>query len=455
MAERWLFAWGLGSVAFGGASLLVPLYVVQLGGTTVDLGLLFATSALIGAPGAIVFGRLADRTDHRRPLVLITLSVIGGALAVVPLLSDVAAIIVANAGLWLVVAAVSPVLTMLVVDDAPSRDWGERIGQLNKYQGVGWAGGLVFGAVWPLVARPFLGFNEATRALFWLLAGCAGLAALIAARTLPRPAPAAHVTDDRAVRRIARLMAVSGRGVKGATFVFLPNRLYWTTRGIRPRQLMRRLDSAIATYLLAAAMFFMGFAVFWAPLPLFFTEVGFDSGQIFGLYLASSVASAVLYEGAGRLPVRFDVRVVQSGTLVGRGLLFPAVALVGGIGAATVGLVTAGALLAFIGLTWAVIAVVGTAIVTRLAPPRLRGESLGLHTAIASVAGGIGGLLGGVAATSGYFVAFTLAGALVVAGAILVASLRVLSEDDPSPTGTGSVTTEATTAAPADADQRS
>lgn len=28
---RWLVAWGLGSIALGGASLLIPLYIVALG----------------------------------------------------------------------------------------------------------------------------------------------------------------------------------------------------------------------------------------------------------------------------------------------------------------------------------------------------------------------------------------------------------------------------------------
>jgi len=81
----------------------------------------------------------------------------------------------------------------------------------------------VLGAIWPLVGRPLLGPDEATRALFWLLAICAGAAGLIAARTLPQPTPGTHVTSERVARRIARMVAASGRGVKGATFVFAPN----------------------------------------------------------------------------------------------------------------------------------------------------------------------------------------------------------------------------------------
>jgi MFS family permease len=430
MRERWLYAWGLGSVAFGGASLLVPLYVVQLGGSAVDLGVLAATAAVIGAPGAIVFGRVANRVDSRRTLVLVTLAGVAAALAAVPLLSSITAVIVANAVLWLVVASVAPVLTMLVVDDAPESAWSERIGLLNKYQGYGWAGGLVLGTVWPLVGTRLVAPDDVTRALFWLLAACAAASTLGAARSLPRPAPEDHVTGERRIRRVARLLSSSRRGVKTTTFAFSPNRLYWTTRGIHPRSLAGKLSPALATYLAAAALFFTGFAAFWAPLPLFFTDVGFGSGEVFALYLVSSLASAVLYEGAGRFASTYDVRLLQSGALAARGVLFPAVAVVTGLGALAVSLVVAGVGLVAIGLTWAVIAVVGTAIVTRLAPPGVRGEVLGVHTALGAVAGGVGGVLGGWAATFGYLVAFGVAGGLVLAGAALVLSLRTLSGGD-------------------------
>ena len=433
MTERWLYSWALGAVAFGGASLLVPLYVVQLGGTAVDLGILAATAALVAAPGAITFGRLGNRVDQRRPLVLGTLATVAGVLAAIPLLGDVTAVIVANALLWLMVSSIPPVLTMLVVDDAPESAWTARIGRLNKYQGYGWAGGLVLGTVWPFVGTRLVAPATVTPALFWVLAGCAGVGVLGAAGSLPRPDPTRHVTSERRVRKIARVLSNSRRGVKGATFAFSPNRLYWTTRSIDPRQLLARLDRALAVYLTAALLFFTGSAAFWAPLPLFFTGIAFDSGQIFALYLVSSVASAVLYEGAGRLASRVDVRLLQSGALTLRGLLFPAVALVAGLGAVTVELGAAGVGLAAIGATWAIIAVVGTAIVTRLAPPSVRGEVLGVHTALGAVAGGVGGILGGWAATFGYTVAFVVAGGLVLVGAGLVFALRFLGETPSRP----------------------
>lgn len=430
--DRWLYAWGLGSVSFGGASLLVPLYVVQLGAEPVHLGILAATAALIGAPGAVVFGRLANHVGHRRPLVLGTLGTVVLALAAIPLLRTVTAVIVANAALWLVVAAVAPVLTMLLVADAPESAWNERIGRLNTFQGYGWAGGLVLGTAWPVLGARLVGAAAATRVLFWLLAGCAALGALAAARSLPRPDPDASPPTKGQTRRIARLLSRSRQGVKGSTFVFAPNRLYWTTRAIDPRRFRERLTPPLVTYLVAVGLMFAGSAAFWAPLPLLLSDVGISTGGIFGLYLVSSLAAAVLYGPAGRMASRYDVRILQSAAIVTRGFIFPLVALVAFGGSLALSFGAAAVALAAVGLTWSVIAVLGTAIVVRLAPASIRGEALGVYTALAAVAGGIGGLLGGWLAGVDYLLAYAVAGGLVVLGGLLVLSLRVVSGDAPA-----------------------
>ncbi|MFB6109422.1 MAG: MFS transporter [Halodesulfurarchaeum sp.] len=424
--ERWILSWALGSVAFGGASLLVPLYIVQLGASPPQLGVLAATAALVGAPGAMLFGRLATRLEHRRPLVLLTLGTVSAVLAAFPFLRTVLAVIVANSVLWFVVASIAPVVTMLVVADRPESRWSREIGVLNTYQGYGWAGGLVLGTVWPAVGSRFLDAVTVSRWLFWILAAAAGLSALGAARTLPRPGSDGALTNRRRIRRVARLLARSHRGVREATFAFSPNRIYWSTRAVDPRRLVGRVGPVFGTYLLASGLFFAGFATFWAPLPLMLTDAGMGSGTIFGLYLVSSLGSAVLYAGAGRLAETYDPWSLLSGALGVRGLLFPLVALltvaVPGPDPILLALVLIG-----IGLTWAVILVVGTTIVSRLSAPSVRAEALGSYTALGALAGGVGSVLGGWIAAFGYGLACAVAGGLVLAGALLVASLGPLS----------------------------
>jgi len=134
--HRWLYGWGLGSVALGAASLLVPLFVVSLGGSPFDLGLLGAVAALVGTPGALVWGRLADRTKNRRGVVVASLLGVAVVLGATPFLPTIPPVIVANALLWLAFAAAGPVLTLLVVADVPAARWSEGIAALNRYQGT-------------------------------------------------------------------------------------------------------------------------------------------------------------------------------------------------------------------------------------------------------------------------------------------------------------------------------
>ncbi|UPV73709.1 MFS transporter [Halorussus limi] len=427
MRHRWLYAWGLGSVALGAASLLVPLYVVALGGDPVALGLLAASAALLGTPGALLWGRVADRTADRRPVVVGSLVGVAASLAAIPLVESVTAVLALNALLWFVSAAGGPVLTLLVVADAPESEWSRRIAALNKYQGYGWAGGLVLGTAWLGVLAPRFASPLAARQ--WLFAVCGALAAVsaaAAAKWVPSVSPAAADLGRGQRRRVARLLSRTQRNAKTATFAFTPNRLYWTTLGIRPRRLVGRFTPRLTAYFLAVALFSTGFATFWAPLPAYLSTAGHGGDATFGLYLATSLASALCYGVVGELSDRFDVRLFQSAALGVRALAFPAVAVVGSA-AGAVGLTANGGVFALLGVTWAVIAVTGTGLVTRLAPASLRGESLGVHAALVAASGGVGGLLGGWAAQFGYGVAFAVAGALVAAGAVVVAALRGLS----------------------------
>lgn len=426
--RRWLYAWGLGSIAAGGASLLVPLYVVALGGTPFDLGLLGAAAALIGAPGALLWGRLADRTTNPRGVVVASLVCVAALLAAVPALPSIPLLIAANAVLWLAFAAAGPVVTLAVVADVPESEWSTEIALLNKYQGYGWAGGLLLGVLWSATVGRLLSPVAAQRSLFLTVAAAAAISAVLFA--LWMPAPSARRLDRVDPHRVARALSTGRRNVRGATFAFTPNRLYWTTRDARPRRFAERFTPTLARYLLGVALFFTGFAAFFAPLPLYLADVGFSPDHVFGLYLVSALGSAAFYAAAGRLSGKYDLRLLHAGALALRGVVVPLIAVAGAaLAATTVGTAVAAALFAVIGVTWAVIAVSAGTIVTRLAPAELRGEALGVYAALSTLAGGVGSVVGGaLAGVAGFGASFGVAGGLILAGAALVVSLRGITE---------------------------
>ncbi|SMO82310.1 MFS transporter [Halorubrum cibi] len=419
MSKPWLYAWGLAAVAFGGASLVVPLYVVELGGSAATLGTLAAVAAAVGVPGALVFGRLADRTGRRRGLVLGALALLAATLALLPALESIPAVIAANGVVWFAFASATPVVTLLAVAGAPENEWSARIGELNEYQGVGWALGLLLGTVWTGAAAR-LGDASGIGGLVLALAALAGGGLFASVRWLPPDADSADVSPRRLRRALRRANRFS---VRAATFPFAVGRADF--RRLHPERLTERFTPTLALYFGALSLFFTGFSAFFAPLPAFLTDVGIGSDGVFALYLVSSVASAVLFERAGTLSGRHDPMSLQAAGLAVRGVAFPLVAVVGAVlGASLFGLVAAGVVFGVIGFTWAVIAVTAGTLVTRLAPTSIRGEALGVYAALSALAGAVGSVIGGRLAATSYELGFAVAGGLVLVGAAGVLWLR-------------------------------
>ncbi|GGL23543.1 hypothetical protein GCM10009037_03880 [Halarchaeum grantii] len=427
-SDRWLYAWAGANVAIGAISLLVPLFVVGLGGTAFDLGVLWFATSVAMVPGALGVGALVDRTGRHRPFALAGLGGIAVATAVLPFLDGVLAVVLVDSVLWLCVASVSPVFTTLVLADTSAREWSGRIARLSKYQGYGWAGGLVLGAVWTRAVGSLLDPLAVQRSLLVVCAGLLVAATLAAARWLPRVADAPDAEDFG--RRPRTL-----RTARGALSPLLPGRLVSLARTSDPRSLLDGVSRPLAVYLAAVSVFFAGFSVFSAPLPDFLAGVGFGDDAVYVLYVVSSLSSAAFYVGAGALADRYDIRRLQSGALGLRALAFPAVAVAAyALSAPSLTSLLGVALLnVAVGLSWAVIAVTANTLVARYAAPGRRGAALGLYTALSSGAGGIGGLLGGwLAARTGYLLTFEVAGALVLVGGLVVFGLRWLAPEQAS-----------------------
>lgn len=424
LRDRWLYGWGVGYAAVGGASLLVPLYALALGGGPTLVGLLAAAAAFAGVPGAVLWGWLAGRTRRKRPFLLVTLGATALVLAVAPFLARPWPLLAANAALWFAVSAAAPVSNLVMVDGVPEGEWESRIGLLNAYQGYGWVAGLALGTVWTVIAPPVLGQLLALRALFAVLAVTAAVGGVLVYRRYPDPVRLSDVYFRRVYRRLSREGWGSGRVLR--TVPYGPSRVYWGLATLRPER-VRGLATPLGRYLAAVTLFSVGFAVFWGPMPAYLTVEGFDEGTTFLLFLVGNLGSAVTYTRVARLADRTGPGPAQALALAGRVVLFPVVGVVGGL---AFGAVALAACFALIGVSWAVIAVTTTTLVTRLAAPTARGEAFGAQAALVGVGSGLGSVAGGALASAlSYPVAFALAAVIVLlgAGALVATGDRVAS----------------------------
>lgn len=421
MAKGWLYPWGIGSIAFGGASLVVPLYLVTLGGDAFDLGVLTAVAAFLGFPGGLIVGRLADRTGRRRSYVLACLGAAGSLLITLAFLRSIPFVIAANGPVWFSFAAAMPVLNLLAVTDVPPTEWSSHIARLNKFQGIGWAGGLLIGAVWTGVGLRMFDTEVVLRNLLIVLGISCLVGLLWGFRVFPGDPTPVTVPSPRRLRRAVR--QAKPFNVRLGTYPFVPIRV--DVRDLHPTRAITKFTPTLSMFFAAIFLAFAGFSAFFAPLPAFLVDTGFHSDAIFLLYLASAVASAAVFEAVGSLSRRHDVSILIAVALSSRSGSFVLVALVvGSLGATAVGHGLIAVLFVIVGLTWAVIAVTATTLVSHLTPRGIHGESLGMYAAVCALAGGIGSVFGGWVAIHSYLVAFACAGLLILGGTALVVYIR-------------------------------
>lgn len=422
-SDRWLYAWALGYAAIGAASLLVPVYALELGAEPFVVGALEGTAGLAGVPGALIWGRLADRTGQRRAFVLLTLLGAAATLAIFPTLDALGAVLVTNAVLWFMVAASTPVVTLFMIESAPEPEWETRIGLLNAYQRYGWVGGLVAGTLWLGAGSRAASPLAAQRSFFLVCAALSLVAVPLAFYWLPPEATVSPARLARSSRAIQRLAASSGRYVRLVPFA--PSRAMVGLRRLGTGLRMGRFPAPLRRYFGAVFLFSTGFAVFFGPVPAYLAALGHESAALFGFFILASLASAVVFVPVGRLARTRHPRTLLAGALSVRVVLFPAIGLVGLLARAGPRSAAIGLGFVLVGLTWAVVAVAGAGLVSRSAPRSLRGEALGVYAALAGIGGGLGGFVGGfLAGAMGYQVAFVAAGLLVVGSVGLLLSIR-------------------------------
>lgn len=110
-----------------------------------------------------------------------------------------------------------------------------------------------------------------------------------------------------------------------------PGRVYWALRSLRAGDVRRLTAAPLQRYLVAATLFSIRFAVFWAPMPAYLVAEQYATATVFGLFLAVNLGSAVCYGPVGRLADQYDTRLLQTGALLARGILFAGPAVLGAV----------------------------------------------------------------------------------------------------------------------------
>lgn len=420
-----LGAWRWSYVAFrfgdGATQALLPLAIVLHYGLPIwVLALTTACMNLVAVPASFLWGAVADRSTHRRRIVVLGFTVAAAAMALVATLPAVP-VYVGGAMLYSMFGvATSPAASTLALHGVERRDWARRTSLLGRSTGLAFMAGMA-----ATVALGFLAPDPPFRWLFLGGVATSGLAAVIAARTVPDATPSQTSQPPGYDPGVA---SAGQRLFERA--VFFPSRLLFrpTFRGV-----WAGLHDRHRLWPLGVTLTFTGSVCFFTSYPGILSDVLLlPAGLVLLCQVPSHLVTPLAYPIAATYGLRHgESRSVQRGALLrlfGVPGLCAAILFAAGSTPALVGLLMV--FHALMGVSFSLMQVNGPILFAELHPAG-KGQGVGVYHA----ALGIGTLGGSVSAfvllrAFDYWVSYQFAMALTLVGVtcLLIAHLRLLKE---------------------------
>ena len=135
-------------MATGPVGTFAQLYILQLHGSVIDIGLAATFFAAASIPAAIFWGFVTDRLQTRKRLIVWSYVLIAGLLFSFLFVRTVYGIILLYAVFSFISTAFATPLNLLIMESQPKANWASAFAQFSMISSVGMTLGLLIGAGW-------------------------------------------------------------------------------------------------------------------------------------------------------------------------------------------------------------------------------------------------------------------------------------------------------------------
>ena len=393
--------WRLGfffhETAFGLLSVFIPLYVVTLGGSLFDIGIMTSAALFSAIPASLFWGYICDRT--RRYKLYILLSFISAAifLYLFTFTTSISLFTILYVIMATLHGAHEAPKNVLIAEHYSREDWEKSYASYEGFTEIGWLLGLLLGFLVSI-----LGFNSNSTLLL-----CSGLnlTAFILSIFL--------VTDpllifERRLVSIEKKIDYTSRGVWAASKVLDGTPLREKFRG----------ESFLA-FAVGIVLFSLASSIFFTPLPIFFSrQLALPTSVVFVIYMLNSGGAVAGYFFARSRTISTEEKVQMRRTVLFRSALV--FLLVAFIQVAVYRTLFAGAILVLMGFAYALYYVFMISLSMELIPA----GRTGIFDVLVGLGAACGSFLGPLLAeTLGFLPQFLIASSIFF---LAYAALRIL-----------------------------
>jgi MFS family permease len=382
--------WRLGfffhEMAFGLLSVFIPLYVVTLGGSLVDIGIMTSVALFAAIPASLFWGYICDRTRRYKLYILLSFISATILLYLFTLTTSIGLFIILYVAMAALHVAHQAPKNVLIAEHYSREDWEKSYAFYEGFTEIGLLLGLLLGF---LVS--FIGLSS--NSILFLCSGL-NLTAFILSIFL--------VTDPLLIfeRRLVSIEKKIDRTYQGS----------WTASkildGIPLREKLR--GESFLAFSIGLLLFSLASSLFFTPLPIFFSkQLALPTGMVFVVYMLNSSGAAAGYFFAGKRILRSEEKVQVRRVVLFRGILV--LSLVALVQIAVYPTITAAIILILMGFVYAFYYVFTLSLSMELIPT----GRTGLLDVLVSAGGACGSFLGPLLAQMlGFLPQFLVASAI-------------------------------------------
>lgn len=411
-STRWIYSTLPASIAMGPLSGVITLYILQLGGTVIDVSYAIALASALAIPAAIFWGRVSDTFQKRKAQIVVSYAGLAVLLVAFTLISSVSGIILTFGLYSFITAANAAPLNLLVMETSPRQRWQRSFSKLQYMSSLGSTIGLMIAVVIAVV----LSLSE----LMLIFAAMAVASIALTALLVYQPKEM-----FRRVHFTRNLFAFMSRMFTSPVNVTKPVMILRTPSAHGLMRLRRRLSSPAGGYrtltiiYYAIFLFSIGSGLFNTAYPAGLKEVGISQSNVFLVLLVGSAVQVIAFYLLGASFGRSRSISTIRNSLVIRAASYMAIGIPFVFYSAT-GAFLSGLILYPIaaGIAYAFYyATSNTLVFDSLKGPG-RGSALGAYTALMGIGTFIGSLISGYTSFYvGYWFTFVAGGILILLSA--------------------------------------
>jgi len=407
--QKWLWIFVPINAAIGGFSTLLPLYIIDIGGTVIDVGNIVSAYSLALIPSSILWGIAVDRKEKRKPFVTygylgITLLLVAGFF-----LTDIPSLLVLYVCYAGISTVASPAVSILLMESSPKKELSMTFAKYSSLTLLGTALGTIPGAFWtnylPL------------RAYFLLCAIFSGISVVLAARYLAEP----EFPFERKAVALSQESFVTKLRTVTMIFITIPSLEDIKSFGKMMRSVFTR---HLPLLYLSFFLFFTASNLFFTSYTPFLKSRQMDDSGVFIIFTTLYILQAAIYPITGRACGRFgeDHVAVLALWLRAGGILAALTTVLLMLHNST--LITASIVsIAVIGTSFAFFNTSSSVLLFRTLPHGKQGELLGIYSALTGIAAFVGAIMSGYLSYSlGYALTFVATALLYVSCALVLRS---------------------------------